>query len=71
MRLGLAWLAARGHIRVVEETNGEVQLAAGDGLAAPETEIKALDARLAAALAETAAYRAYFREADAAALVRR
>ena len=66
VRLGLAWLAARGHIRVVEETNGEVQLAAGDGLAAPETEIKALDARLAAALAETAAYRAYFREADAA-----
>ena len=39
--------------------------------AAPETEIKALDARLAAALAETAAYRAHFREADAAALVRR
>ena len=57
VRLGLAWLAARGHIRVVEETNGEVQLAAGDGLAAPEAELKALDARLAAALAETAAYR--------------
>ena len=57
VRLGLAWLAARGHIRVVEETNGEVQLAAGDGFAAPETEIKALDARLTAALAETAAYR--------------
>ena len=71
VRLGLAWLAARGHIRIVEETNGEVQLAAGDGLAAPEAEIKALDARLRAALAETAAYRSYFREADAAALVRR
>jgi len=71
VRLGLAWLAARGHIRVVEETNGELQLAAGDGLAAHETEIKALDARLAAALAETAAYRAHFREADAAALLRR
>ena len=35
------------------------------------TEIKALDARLAAALAETAAYRKHFREADAGALVRR
>jgi single-stranded-DNA-specific exonuclease len=71
VRLGLAWLAARGHIRVVEETNGEVQLAAGDGLAAPETEIKALDDRLASALAETAAYRVHFRKADVAALVRR
>ena len=58
-------------MRIVEETSGEVQLAAGDGLAAPEAEIKALDARLRAALAETAAYRAHFREADAAALVRR
>jgi single-stranded-DNA-specific exonuclease len=71
VRLGLAWLAARGHVRVVEEINGEVQLAAGGGLAAPETEIKALDARLAAALAETAAYRDYFREADVRALLRR
>ena len=71
VRLGLAWLAARGHIRVVEETNGEVQLAAGDGLAAPDADFKALDARLRAALAETAAYRAYFQTADAAALVRR
>jgi single-stranded-DNA-specific exonuclease len=71
VRLGLAWLAARGHIRVAEETNGEVQLAAGDGLSAPETDIKALDARLAAALAETAAYRKHFREADAGALIRR
>ena len=58
VRLGLAWLAARGHVRIVEETNGEIQLAAGDGLSAPEADFKALDARLRAALAETAAYRA-------------
>ena len=71
VRLGLAWLAARGHIRVVKETNGEIQLGAGNGLAAPEAELKTLDACLAAALAETSAYRKHFREADAGALVRR
>ena len=53
------------------ETSGQVQLAASDGLGAPEADFKALDARLRAALAETAAYRAYFREADATALLRR
>ena len=71
VRLGLAWLAARGHVRITEETSGEVQLTPGDGLSAPDADFKALDAHLRAALAETAAYRAYFREADAAALVRR
>ena len=71
VRLGLAWLAARGHVRIVEETSGEVQLAAGEGLSASDADFQALDARLRAALAETAAYRAYFWEADAAALLRR
>ena len=52
------------------ETDGEVQLAPGDGLSAPDADFKALDARLRAALAETAAYRAYFREADAETLIR-
>jgi len=42
----------------------------GDGLSASDADFKALDAHLRAALAETAAYRAYFRDADAAALVR-
>jgi hypothetical protein len=42
----------------------------GDGVCAAEAEIKALDARLQAALAETAAYRAFFRAADATALLR-
>ena len=70
VRLGLAWLAARGHVRIAEETNGEVQLTPGDGLSAPDADFKALDARLRAALAETAAYRAYFREADAKSLIR-
>jgi single-stranded-DNA-specific exonuclease len=71
VRLGLAWLAGRGHVRIVAETGGDVQLAPGDGVNAPEPEIRALDVRLRAALAETAAYRTYFREAEAVALVRR
>ena len=71
VRLGLAWLAARGHLHIVEERSEEVQLTPGDGLGAPDADFKVLDARLRAALAETAAYRAYFRESDAAALVRR
>ena len=71
VRLGLAWLAARGHIRVASETGGEVQLMPSDGSSTPDADFKALEARLRAALAETTAYRAYFREADAAALVRR
>ncbi len=71
VRLGLAWLAARGHIRIVGDIGNETQIAAGDGLSAAEVETKALDVRLRAALAETAAYRAYFRETEAAALVRR
>ena len=71
VRLGLAWLAARGDIRIVEETDGEAQLAAGDSRAAPEAEIKTLDTWLRAALAETAAYRKHFQEMNAAALLRR
>ena len=66
VRLGLAWLSGRGHLHIVEETSGEVQLAPGDGLSTPGTDLQVLDARLRAALAEAAAYRAYFREADAA-----
>ena len=46
VRLGLAWLAARGHVRIAEETNGEVQLMPGDGLSAPDADFKALDAHL-------------------------
>jgi hypothetical protein len=71
VRLGLAWLAARGHVRIVTETDGEVQLAPSNGSSTPDADLKALDARLRAALAETTAYRAYFRKVDAATLVRR
>ena len=48
----------------------EVSLAPGDGQPAPAAERQRLEARLQAALDETAAYRAYFRQAEAAALIR-
>ena len=70
IRLGLAWLAARGHLRVVDESEEGLRLAPGDGRSAPEAELKVLDARLKGVLEETAAYRTYFQEADAAVLVR-
>jgi single-stranded-DNA-specific exonuclease len=71
VRIGLAWLAGRGHVRIVGEQDNEVQLAAGNGISATEADVKALDARLRAVLAETAAYRVFFREANAEALLRR
>ena len=63
VRLGLAWLAARGAIRVAEETGDVVLLMPGDGQ--PEAELQMLATSLEAALAETAAYRTYFRAAVA------
>lgn len=69
VRLGLAWLAAQGHVHVGTETNEEVQLAAGDGVPAAEPARALAAARLKAALEESAAYRAYYRGAATAALV--
>jgi single-stranded-DNA-specific exonuclease len=70
VRISLAWLAGRGHIRIVDLQEEEARLAPGDGRPAYDDEMKVLDARLKAALDETAAYRAYFRQAEAAALLR-
>jgi len=69
IRAGLAWLAARGHIRIVSDTAGdELLLAPGEGL--DTADVSPIVARIKALLDETAAYRAYFREASAAALIR-
>ncbi len=70
IRLGLAWLAARGHVRIISWEGNEALLAPGDGRSAAEGELLVLNARLKAALDEAAAYRAYFRQADAGALLR-
>ena len=70
VRLGLAWLTARGHVRIAEETGDALQLLPGTGSPAPAAQPADLTRAIEAALAETAAYRAYFREAAAAALLR-
>lgn len=62
VRVGLDWLAARGHVALLETAEDEVQVARGDG---QEREgLPRLTARLVALLEETAAYRAYFTRAS-------
>ncbi len=64
VRVGLAWLAARGHITLLGEAEGDIELAAGPE-GEPDVDLPEIEAQLKAMLAETAAYRAYFRRADA------
>ncbi|MCX7708104.1 MAG: hypothetical protein N2204_08865, partial [Anaerolineae bacterium] len=66
---GLAWLAGRGHIEIEAKASPEIKLAPGTGVARSPAEQRALDLRLEAALAESAAYRAYYRSADPAVLL--
>jgi len=64
-RRGLDWLAARGEISVDWPTSGERAQISQNGLqAADEETLTALEDHLRALLAETAAYRAYFRRAS-------
>ena len=65
-RAGLDWLAARGHVVVLQEQEDEFRLAAGSGAAGDD--LPRIAAQLKAALEETAAYRAYFGRADPGAL---
>lgn len=63
VRLGLRWLAARGHIRIEAEEGDALRLAAS---AEPSSaDLPAVTAQLRALLAETAAFRRYFAQADA------
>jgi single-stranded-DNA-specific exonuclease len=66
VRTGLAWLAAQGYVAVADEEGSVLQLAAGSG----EIEGGAglLREQLDALLAETSAYRSYYRKADASKL---
>lgn len=67
VRQGLEWLAARGHLTIAGEQAGKVTLAAGTGV--PTSALPRIATQLQALLDETAAYRAYFAAAEAAALV--
>jgi single-stranded-DNA-specific exonuclease len=69
---GLEWLAARGDIRMAPGEGDEVRLEAVQSAGREplsEAEIARVRARLEALLAETAAYRAFFRSADPDTLV--
>jgi single-stranded-DNA-specific exonuclease len=66
VRVGLRWLAAKGHLRVEVEQGGLVQLAEGTGNL--DQELDQIATQLKALLDETAAYRRYFARADAGTL---
>ena len=66
IRLGLEWLGAGGHLKV-EEENGELNLATGDGISNPYLQ-RELYITVKGLLEETIAYRNYFSRADAESL---
>jgi hypothetical protein len=62
VRVGLRWLAARGHVRIAAEEGDEVRIESGDGV--PGLEASVIMAQLQRLLEETAAYRRYFEQAE-------
>ena len=67
MRQGIAWLAARGHLVVLDEEGDETQLAEGNHVVSDD--LPRIAAQLRALLEETAAYRAHFARADKKTLI--
>ena len=67
VRVGIAWLAARGHLTVLDEEGDEVRMAVGSQTVSPD--LPGLASELRALLAETAAYRAHFARADEETLI--
>jgi single-stranded-DNA-specific exonuclease len=67
VRVGLRWLAARGHVQIVAEEDDEVRIESGDGVLRPEASV--LMAQLQSLLEETTAYRRYFHQAEPQALL--
>ena len=65
--VGLAWLEARGHVRVIRQSGSELYLEAGAG--EPQEAHSQVAVQLQAMLAETAAFRRYFSRADRDALI--
>jgi single-stranded-DNA-specific exonuclease len=67
VRLGLDWLAAQGHLVVLNEKEDEIRLAAGDQTI--NADLSQVAARLKALLKETKAYRAHFARANGETLI--
>lgn len=64
---GIAWLEAKGLVRVLEQRDDAVRLAPGDG--STTEDLSRIGERLRALLEETRAYRSYVARADADALI--
>lgn len=67
VRKGLAWLVARGTIKIKQEKDGELWVTTGTSVKDPPGAAK-LWLEIQSLLAETAAYRAHFKHADKDAL---
>jgi hypothetical protein len=67
VRQGIAWLAARGHLVVLNEEGDKTQLAKGNHVVSDD--LPRIAAQLRALLEETAAYRAHFAQADKETLI--
>jgi single-stranded-DNA-specific exonuclease len=67
VRLGLEWMAQKGQIEIVSSGSRRLALRGGSGVVGTRLDI--IQARLQAQLAETAAYRTYYRHADGKRLV--
>jgi single-stranded-DNA-specific exonuclease len=63
VRKGVEWLAAHGQIEIATWDGDELCILAASGAEDQESEVGLLESDLRALLAETAAYRAYFRRA--------
>ena len=67
VRVGITWLAARGHLAVLGEDGDEVHLAVGSQRVSAD--LPRITAQLRALLEETVAYRAHFARADKETLI--
>ncbi len=68
IRLGLMWLEAMGKVIIAAEDTGGLQLAAAPASRQPSADLAPLQRRLADLLAETAAYRRFWRRCDGSSL---
>jgi single-stranded-DNA-specific exonuclease len=67
VRMGLRWLQDRGFVRLEAEHEDRIQLVPGDGRVLGDT--ASVSKRIKTLLEESAAYRLYFKKADAEALI--
>ncbi|MEW6650385.1 MAG: single-stranded-DNA-specific exonuclease RecJ [Chloroflexota bacterium] len=67
VQAGIEWLAARGFIRILEETTQKVQVA--EGGVPNETAASKAEARVESILEETLAFRQFYRRTDAGSII--